>query len=338
MALGFIRVLFVLLSLVVGFQIGNLFYSIWPYWAFVGMGIGLAISILIVLFENAVGKVSLRGLSATVFGLLFALIVSQFLNNAIELIPDLNPVIASTLKLVLVLILSYLAVIFSLRGRDEFSLIIPYIKFDRRDARDELMILDTSAIIDGRVFDVHQAKFIEGRFVVPRFVLKELQQVADSGEATKRVRGRRGLDLLNRFRKSPEAACYVHEDDFPDLSSVDEKLIKLALLLNAKIVTTDYNLDKLAEFQGVSILNLNELTKSLKPVVLPGEWLEVRLLKEGKEPHQAVGYLDDGTMVVVDNGRRLIGNSVTAAVTSVLQTSAGRMIFAKVDAEKPASK
>jgi uncharacterized protein YacL len=175
---------------------------------------------------------------------------------------------------------------------------------------------------------------MEGRFLIPRFILKELQQVADSQDSLKRNRGRRGLDILNRMRKLPHINIKIHEEDFPEISTVDEKLVRLAKLLGGKVLTNDYNLNKVAEFQGVSILNVNELANALRPVVLPGEVLEVRLVKEGKEHNQAVGYMDDGTMVVVDNARRLIGQMPRVAVSSVLQTAAGRMIFAKLEGEK----
>jgi uncharacterized protein YacL len=184
------------------------------------------------------------------------------------------------------------------------------------------------------VLDVCQTKFLEGRFVIPRFVLKELQQVADSQDALKRNRGRRGLDILNKLRKTPQIAVKIHEEDFPEITTVDEKLVKLAKLLGGKVLTNDYNLNKVAEFQGVSILNINELANALRPVVLPGEMMEVRLVKEGKEYNQAIGYLDDGTMVVVDNAKRHMGTVQQVFVTSVLQTAAGRMIFARLD-DKP---
>ncbi len=334
MTFGFIRALFILISMIVGFQLGSAWEGFGSSWGLVGAGIGIGIAVGIILLEHGLGKVSLRGLSAAVFGLVLALIVSKFLIGAIDLVPELDATAAPILKLVLVLILSYLGMVFSMRGRDEFNLIIPYVKFDRQDQSDAVLILDTSVIIDGRILDVCQTKFVEGRFVVPRFVLKELQQVADSKDSLKRNRGRRGLDILNQLRKTSHVSMKIHEEDFPEISSVDEKLVKLAKVLSAKVLTNDFNLNKLAEFQGVTILNINELANSLRPVVLPGEIMEVRLIKEGKEPNQAIGYLEDGTMVVVDNAKKMLGGVVTATVTSVLQTNAGRMIFTKLDSEK----
>lgn len=329
MTFGFIRALFVLISTIVGFQIGSAFDGIGSAWGLIGAGAGLGIAIVIILFENALGKLSLRGLSAAVFGLILALILSKFLTGAIDLIPDLNPAFTSTAKLVMVLVLSYIGMVFAMRGRDEFNLIVPYVKFERQDQKDAILILDTSVIIDGRVLDIFQTKFLEGRFVIPRFVLKELQQVADSQDSLKRTRGRRGLDILNKLKKASHLSIKIHDEDFADISSVDEKLVKLAKVLDAKILTNDFNLNRVAELQGVTILNINELANALRPVVLPGETMEVRLVKEGKEPNQAVAYLEDGTMVVVDNARKFLGNSLLVTITSVLQTAAGRMIFAK---------
>ena len=334
MTFGFIRALFILICTVVGFQLGSAFQGYGTFWGLAGAGIGASIAFVIILIEQVIGKVSLRGLSAAVFGLILALIVSKFLSGAIDLIPQIDPGTASTWKLVLVLVLCYFGMVFSMRGRDEFNLIVPYVKFDRQDQKDMILILDTSVIIDGRILDICQTKFVQGRFIVPRFVLKELQQVADSQDALKRNRGRRGLDVLNKLRKNPDVSVKIHEEDFGGVSWVDEKLVKLAKLLGAQVLTNDFNLNKVAEFQGVTILNINELANALRPIVLPGEMMEVRLVKEGKEHNQAIGYLDDGTMVVVDNAKRFLGNIQHVMVTSVLQTAAGRMIFAKLDAEK----
>jgi uncharacterized protein YacL len=334
MTFGFIRVLFVLLSAVVGFQLGCTIEGFGTFWGLIGAGLGAAGAGLIILLECSLGKLSMRGLSTAVFGLILALIISSFLNRAIDLIPDLSPVIASSIKLVIVIVISYLGMIFAMRGRDEFNLIIPYIKFDRQDVKDQIIILDTSVIIDGRILDICQTKFLEGRLVIPRFVLKELQQVADSQDSQKRNRGRRGLEILNKLKKIQQSVVKIHEEDFPDISAVDEKLVKLAKVLGAKILTNDYNLNKVAELQGITILNINELANALRPVVLPGEVMEVRLVKEGKEPSQAVAYLDDGTMVVVDNARRALGNVHRIIVTSILQTATGRMIFAKLEADR----
>jgi uncharacterized protein YacL len=194
-----------------------------------------------------------------------------------------------------------------------------------------LKILDTSVIIDGRIADIIETKFIEGVLVVPKFVLDELQQIADSSDSVKRARGRRGLDVLNRLKKDRETLLRITDQDFPEISDVDSKLVKLAKVLDAKVLTNDFNLFKVAQIQGVTVLNINLLTNALKPVVLPGEKMKIVVIKEGKDPGQGIGYLDDGTMVVVDSGKKYVGDEVFVTVTSVLQTPAGRMIFAKYE-------
>jgi len=190
-------------------------------------------------------------------------------------------------------------------------------------------VLDTSVIIDGRIADICETGFLDGTLVVPQFVLRELQQVADSSDSMKRNRGRRGLDVLQRVQKMTNVHVQIVETDFPEVKEVDLKLIELAKRLSGKIVTNDFNLNKVAQLRGVAVLNINELANSLKPVVLPGEVLRVFVLKEGKEPGQGVAYLDDGTMVVVDQGKRAIGRTIEVTVTSVLQTTAGKMIFCR---------
>jgi len=198
---------------------------------------------------------------------------------------------------------------------------------------ENLKILDTSVIIDGRIADICEAGFLEGIFIVPQFILQELQYIADSQDSIKRARGRRGLDVLHKIQKMTNITVKIVEEDFPKIKEVDSKLVALGQLLNAKIITNDFNLNKVAQLQGVSVLNINELANSLKPVVLPGEIMRVFVLKEGKEYNQGVAYLDDGTMVVVENGRKLISKNAEVVVTSVLQTTAGRMIFAKAKEE-----
>jgi uncharacterized protein YacL len=199
----------------------------------------------------------------------------------------------------------------------------------RGAAEKNYKILDTSVIIDGRVADVCETGFIDGILLIPQFVLRELQQVADSADSLKRNRGRRGLDILQRIQKMAGIEVQILEKDFPHIREVDLKLIELAKELEAKIVTNDFNLNKVAQLQDVPVLNINELANSLKPVVLPGEIMKVFILKEGKEYNQGVAYLDDGTMVVVDNARKMIGKTIDTSVTSVLQTTAGKMIFGR---------
>src|ERR1700739_84456 len=192
-------------------------------------------------------------------------------------------------------------------------------------------ILDTSVIIDGRIADIVETGFVDGTLVIPQFVLRELQLVADSSDSMKRNRGRRGSDILQRIQKMPQLNIQILEDDFPNVREVDMKLIELAKVYDCKIVTNDFNLNKVAQLHGVMVLNINELANARKPIVLPGEIMKVFILKEGKEFNQGVAYLDDGTMVVVDNARKMIGKTVDISVTSVLQTTAGKMIFGKWD-------
>jgi len=194
-------------------------------------------------------------------------------------------------------------------------------------------LLDTSVIIDGRIADLCETGFIEGRFIIPQFILQELQHISDSADSLKRARGRRGLDILNHIQKSSDMEVTITEEDFPHIKEVDAKLVELAKKIQARIITNDLNLNKVAELQGVRVLNINDLSNAIKPVVLPGETIRVFVLKEGKEAGQGVAYLDDGTMIVVDNAKRCIGKNVDVVVTSVLQTSAGRMIFTRLKEE-----
>lgn len=334
MTLKFIRIFFVSVSTIVGYQIGLLVSA--PggkTWALPAAVIGFFSSGIIILLEFTTRRISVRGLSSAVFGLIFGLLISKIITNAFVLIP-MSQITSYSLQLVTTLIFCYLGMMIAMRGRDEFNLVIPYVKFSRQDQREELIILDTSVIIDGRIADIVQTKFIAGRFVIPRFVLRELQQIADSQDPLKRNRGRRGLDILHKIQKDTKIDVKIHEEDFPEIADVDGKLVKLAKVLGAEIITNDYNLNKIAELQGVTVLNINELANALKPVVLPGELLEVKLIKEGKEYNQAIGYLDDGTMIVVENARHLIGKTLHVLVTSVLQTAAGRMIFAKLQEQR----
>jgi uncharacterized protein YacL len=214
------------------------------------------------------------------------------------------------------------------RGKSlSFSVLIRALK--GQSTEEYLKILDTSVIIDGRIADVCETGFLDGVFIIPQFILQELQHIADSSDSLRRAKGRRGLDILHRIQKMSNINVRIVEEDFPKIKEVDMKLVALARFMNAKIVTNDFNLNKVAGLQGVAVLNINELTNALKPVVLPGEILKVFVLKEGKEHNQGVAYLDDGTMVVIESGKKLIGKHVESEVTSVLQTTAGRMIFAK---------
>jgi len=328
MDLRFVRVGFIVISALLGSQVVGQAAG----WSFVvRMVVGAVAGLFLVGLEAAihrVGRVSVRGFSAAVFGLLFGLIMAKLVSDAITLIPmDVGTL--ATVRVALTWAFCYLGMAMALRGRDEFNVIIPYVRLSRRDRGEESYLVDTSAIIDGRLVDLCKTHFVEGRLAIPRFVLRELQTVADSADPVKRSRGRRGLEVLNQLRQLATVDVRIHEEDLPGIAETDAKLVKLAQALGTRIITNDYNLNKVAEFQNVSVLNVNELAQALRPVVLPGEMLDVKPIKEGKEHHQAVAYLDDGTMVVVENGRQLIGQNVRGLVTSVLQTAAGRMVFVR---------
>jgi uncharacterized protein YacL len=215
-------------------------------------------------------------------------------------------------------------------NKEDFSLIIPYVRFSPQNKPDNLLLLDTSVIIDGRIADLIEAHFLEGLIVVPRFVLKELQQISDSADAIKRARGRRGLEMLNRIQRNTSMEVRIHDGDFPEEKDVDAKLVRLARNLNARLYTNDYNLAKVAELQKVSYLNLHEVAKCLKVILLPGEILQLKVVREGKDKGQGLGYLPDGTMVVVTNGQPHIGQQVEVQVQSLLQTGAGIIVFAEI--------
>jgi len=264
-------------------------------------------------------------------GLIIGLLIAFLISDPISRLK--LPLVSVILTTVIYIFCGYLGISIATKRRDELS----GFSFFRRSSREKInkeetvvpKILDTSVIIDGRIFDICKTGFIEGPLVIPSFVLEELRHIADSSDALKRNRGRRGLDVLNRIQKELDIEVKIYDDDLSDIAEVDSKLLKLGQLLHAKVITNDYNLNKVAEFQGVPVLNINELANAVKPVVLPGEEMVVQVIKDGKETGQGVAYLDDGTMIVVDGGKKHVGETIGVMVTSVLQTAAGRMIFAK---------
>jgi uncharacterized protein YacL len=236
-------------------------------------------------------------------------------------------------QLVMGAVMCYVCISLLMQTKDDFRFIIPYVEFAKEVKGLKPCILDTSVVIDGRIADVVETGVFDGELIMPKFVISELQAVADSSDRLRRGRGRRGLDILNRLRGNPNIELIIHERDLPEFAglSVDLKLVALAKHLQGKLITNDYNLNKVAKLQGVQVINLNDLANSLKPVFLPGERIEVRIVKVGEEPGQGIGYLEDGTMVVVEAGRERLNQTVPVAVTSVLQTSAGRMVFGKFE-------
>lgn len=295
----------------------------------IGTTIGFGFGGLLIAVDEMLKGFSLRAFSATTFGLLLGIIVANLIDHS-GLFDRVDDDTRWLVRLGLFLAFSYIGMVLAMRSnKEDFSLIIPYVRFARRgDKPDNLILLDTSAVIDGRVADLIEANFIEGIIVVPRFVLKELQQVADSHDAVKRARGRRGLEMLERIQKNQRNEVKIHDGDFPEETGVDAKLVRLARNLNAKLFTNDHNLGKIAALQNVTCINLHELARMLKPVLLAGDPLALKIVREGKDKGQGVAYLPDGTMVVVNNGQAQIGNQVEAVVQNVVQTGAGVIVFA----------
>ncbi|MDD5085209.1 MAG: TRAM domain-containing protein [Candidatus Omnitrophica bacterium] len=294
---------------------------------------GFLIGLLVVSIDLYFKRVTVRHFLGVLLGVFFGLLLSRAVIWGISFLP-IPPSTMRKMAFMLALVFSYLGAVLILRGQKEFSVMLPFVKLDSKSLSEQIILLDTSVIIDGRIADICETSFVSGKVIIPTFVLKELQFIADSHDDLKRARGRRGLEVLNRIKKIKHVDVKVHDTDFPEISAVDSKLVKLAQMLNAKIFTNDYNLNKIAELQGIPVLNINELANALKPVVLPGEMMSVRILREGKEESQGVAYLDDGTMIVVDGGKQFIGQVINVSVTTVLQTQAGRMIFAKAADEK----
>jgi uncharacterized protein YacL len=323
-----IRMILIAACSISGFFIAYFTYPPGQWWAWpLGFIIGLSIAFFVIKVEKDIRKFSLRIIIGGVVGMMIGLIIAFLFAYGLnisnikqnqEIIPWIYALMAG--------IMAYLGVVLGSKKIEEFKIF----GFGQVKEPSEARVLDTSAIIDGRIADVCDTGFIEGTLMVPRFVLDELQYIADSSDSLKRSRGRRGLDVLNRMQKMAGITIEIGEQDFPKIKGVDAKLVALAGKTNAKIVTNDFNLNKVAELQGIKILNVNELANALKPVVLPGETMTVKIIKEGKESGQGVAYLDDGTMIIVDNAQKYQGSVVDVVVTSVLQTTAGRMIFSEM--------
>jgi uncharacterized protein YacL len=295
-------------------------------------GAGLLAGVLVVLLEWQARRIPVDRLFWGATGGLLGVLFGLGIGNALDaVVPGTGP----WARGLFAMLLAYLGAMVALAKRDELADMSAKLFPKTAAAGGGYKILDTSVIIDGRIVDVCQTGFLEGTLLVPQFVLRELQQIADSSDALKRNRGKRGFDVLQRLQRIARVTVRIDDLDFPQVREVDRKLIELAKVTGGKVVTNDYNLNKVAELSGVAVLNVNELANALKPVVLPGEPLHVQIAKEGKEAGQGVAYLDDGTMVVVDHGKRFIGQTVDVTVTSVIQTPAGRMIFARPREEDP---
>src|SRR5438105_2336079 len=288
------------------------------------------VGLAIIFFEIRIRRSSLKTLIGAAVGSILGIVGAFLIGSLIMRWDSISPEDRTLITLSLICFMAYCGLMVGAAKGDYLELSALGGIFSDKTARRDLKILDTSVIIDGRIADVAETGFLTGTLIIPQFILRELQQVADSPDSSKRQRGRRGLDMLNRLQNNSSLDIQIVETDFPSVREVDLKLIELGKQIDAVIVTNDFNLNKVAQLRGVNVLNINELANALKPVVLPGEAMRVFILKEGKEYNQGVAYLDDGTMVVVDNARRLIGKNTDIAVTSVLQTTAGKMIFGRL--------
>ncbi|WPJ94168.1 twitching motility protein PilT [Coraliomargarita algicola] len=294
--------------------------------------VGMSLAVLVILTDVLLEGFSLRGLSAITFGLAVGGLIAYLISSSPLFEPlEADPDLAETLflsRLALYVITMYLATVVALRGRDEFNLVIPYVRFSPQNVESSVVVVDTSALIDGRIAAICESGWFGYAMVIPRFVLDELQTVADSSDTARKEKGRKGLEVLNRIRKMKHVDIRIHESAVPDREAVDSKLVYLAESMKAKLLTTDYNLAKLAEFHGVDWLNITSLVKSLNQEVSVGTRVNVELVRPGKDAGQAIGYLPDGSMLVVNNGRKWIGQEIRVEVDSVVPSSGGKMIFA----------
>lgn len=294
--------------------------------------IGLTISTVIVFLEYLFQKTPLDTLVIAIIGIVMGLIASKILDyGAVLLDSHRVDLFFTKYSLLIKIVFSYFGMVIAVKKKDELDLLDKDIlKISRKNKPFDPILLDTSAIIDGRILDVAETKFLLATLVIPKFVLLELQKLADSNDAIKRNRSKRGLDIVAKLQKSEAIVTKIYDKDYSDIEGTDSKLTVLAKELGCKIITTDFNLNKMAAIQGITVLNINDLCNALTPIFLPGESVMIFLVKEGKEPSQAIGYLDDGTMVVAEDGRRYVGKKVELNVTSIIQTSSGRMVFGKV--------
>ena len=329
------------ISMIIGIIVGTLligiiFYLISPF-------IINLIWKLTELLESGLQKMPTNEIILGVGGLIIGLIVANLLVSPLIKImaswDDLLSIIGGVITLLVNIILGTIGINLAIKKKEDIYNAFSFMKKFGKDKKNksenksglsQAKILDTSVIIDGRIFDIFKTGFIEGPIIIPSFVLEELRHIADSSDNLKRARGRRGLDILNQIQRELPIVVEICEKDFPNIAEVDSKLLKLAQVINGKVITNDFNLNKVAEFQGVAVLNINELANGVKSVVIPGEEMHLQIIKDGKESGQGVAYLDDGTMIVIEGGRKHVGEQVEVIVTSVLQTAAGRMIFARI--------
>jgi uncharacterized protein YacL len=312
--------------------VGGYFYPPFRLGQAPGAVVAFAVGVLMMVLETRIRRAPFRVLWSAGLGLIVGLLMGWLFGAVYQSVVQ-TPAMAAFVRIFFVVIMPYIGVLIGTKKPEWFDPAHLLSLFKEKRAGRSFKILDTSVIIDGRIADLCDTGFVEGTLVIPQFVLKELHLVADSPDALKRQRGRRGLDVLDHLQKSSQVEVVLSDTDFPEARDVDSKLIELAKSTDGKIVTNDFNLNKVARIHGIKVLNINELVNSLRPVALPGESMNVFILKEGKEKEQGVAYLEDGTMVVVDNARRMIGQAVDVTVTSVLQTTVGKMIFGRYNGE-----
>lgn len=334
MTLWIIRIFFLSLCTLGGYMVSEVNPDLISR-GYYGVAIGFGLGGLLIAIDEMLKGFSLRAFSAATFGLMLGAVVAWLIDQS-RLFHYVDEASLWVIRLCLYVAFGYIGMILAMRSnKEDFTLVIPYVRLAPQNEPQGLLLLDTSAIIDGRIVNLIDSGFLHGVIVVPRFVLRELHQLADAADPTKRTRGRRGLDLLSRLRRTPRREVKIHDADYPDETGVDAKLVRLAQALGAKLLTTDYNLSKVAELQSVPCLNITELAAHLKAVVLPGDTLSLRLVREGKERGQALGYLPDGTLVVVKDAHARIGHELQVQVTHLVQTGAGVIVFAELEFRAP---
>ena len=324
-----IRLVFILLCTASGWLVCYTIHE-WDALRGVAAVVGLCIGALVILVDLLLKGFSLRGLSAVTFGLAVGSGIAYLIGTS-PLFDQGDPEIIFLVRLTLYLVCSYLATVIALRGKDEFNLVIPYVRFVPHDVDVPVIVVDTSVLVDGRIGRLCECGFMSAAIVIPRFVITELQRIADSGDALRQARGRRGLEVLAALRGIRNLDIRIQESEVAKRQDMDAKLVFLAQSMRGKLMTTDYNLAKLAEFHGVPTLNIHQLGRALQPELMVGEKVEVELVRPGKEEGQAVGYLADGSMVVVGDARSSVGHRVQAEIVSILPTGAGKMVFAKME-------
>jgi len=329
MAIWVLRILFLSLSTVGGYMVSQVRPELIDN-GFWGGLTGFGFAGLLIAIDELIKGFSLRAFSAASFGLMLGTVIALLIDSS-GLFKYVEDRLLWLIRLCIFLGFGYIGMILAMRSnKEDFYLIIPFVRFASQSKPENLIVLDTSAIIDGRIADLIEGNFIEGTIVVPAFVLKELQRIADSSDSIRRARGRRGLETLSRVQRNPRNEVKIHEADFPEATEVDAKLILLTRALGAKLFTNDYNLGKIAELQSVPYVNIHELARAMKPAILPGETYRLKIVREGRDKGQGIGYLNDGTMVVVNNAYPFIGQQIEVQVQSLVQTGAGVLVFAEI--------